>query len=184
MGERKKRMMEAGAETKGKLKEAEAKTSIIKRIGRFLGTLAGIGTGWTLLRELAGLKGRRKLSGIREQLEHNLLAEEGLQKGSFAEVLACWGLKEKDLPNALASLRREAVFGGLLCLFACLAVPFAWQVQDALPDFRFMRFFALPAAGSAALAGFLMLLAALWRHAVLKKRRFVPFLAWLLRRRC
>ena len=183
MGERKK-MLEAGAAPREKAGEGKAKPSIIKRIGRFLGTLAGIGTGWTLLRELAGLKGRGKLSGIREQLEHNLLAEEGLQKGSFAEVLACWGLQEKDLPNALASLRREAVFGGLLCLFACLAVPFAWQGQDALPAFRFMRFFALPAAGSAALAGLLMLLAALWRQAVLKKRRFVPFLAWLLRRRC
>ncbi len=156
--------------------------SFMHKIGRGLLRLAGLGTGIAFIRCTAGaFAGPQQadqgiLQRIKALLHTNLLHEDDLLKGSFASVLACWGLAEEDLPCAVKNLGREAVCGAVLLLVSLCALAGAFLLP--VPFFC-LRLLAAAASSSMALAGLLLLLSSLWRRSVLQKRQFVPFAAWL-----
>lgn len=159
--------------------------SFVRKAGSALLRLTGLGSGIAFIRCTAGaLAGRQQadqaeqgiMQRIKALLYANLLHEDDLLKGSFASVLACWGLAEEDLPCAVKNLGREALCGAVLLLVSLCALAGAFLLPV---PFAFLRFFAAAASASMALAGLLLLLASLWRRSVLQKRHFVSFTTWL-----
>ncbi len=163
-------------------------TSFIHKTVRGLLHLTGLGPGIAFIRCTAGAfakngpyAGRQQadqgfLQRLRALLQANFLHEDDLLKGSFAAVLASWGLAEEDLPRAVKNLGREALCGTVLFFVSLCALAGAFLLPV---PFAFLRFFAVAASTSMALAGLLLLLSSLWRRSVLQKRQFVPFAAWL-----
>lgn len=177
-------------------------TSFLHKAGSALLRLTGLGTGIAFVRYTAGdfaqgapvqdapdagsqHAGQGMLQRLMALLHANLLHEAELAKGSFASVLASWGLAEDDLPCAVRNLAREALCG--LLLFAVSLCAMAGAFLLPVPA-AFLRILAVAASASMALAGLLLLLSSLWRRSVLQRRQFVPFAAWLspagCRKRC
>ena len=159
--------------------------SFVRKAGSALLRLTGLGSGIAFIRCTAGaFAGPQQadqadqgiLQRIKALLYANLLHEDDLLKGSFASVLACWGLAEGDLPCAVKNLGREALCGAVLLLVSLCAMAGAFLLPV---PFAFLRFFAAAASASMALAGLLLLLSSLWRRSVLQKRHFVSFTTWL-----
>ncbi|MDO4840567.1 MAG: hypothetical protein Q3990_07850 [Desulfovibrionaceae bacterium] len=183
-------------QTPEKGQQAGHATSFIRKIGRGLLHLAGLGTGIAFLRSTAEAfvkgscspgspYGEQGFAQAKKLLQANLLHEDELVKAPFASVLSSWGLAEEDLPSAVHNLGREAWCGAVLLLVSLCAL--AGALLFPMPSFC-LRFFAAAASASMSLAGLLLLLSSMWRRSVLQKRHFVPFAAWIClagcRRRC
>ena len=119
-----------------------------------------------------------------------------LEAAPFAATLRHWGLAEEELPQALAFWRLEALAGFGLSAFALatlaaglwmgqapgvaagasqrMAYGMAWSMAELAA-----LHLAHLAKASMALAGLALGLAACWRRAVIRGRRFVPFAEWL-----
>ncbi len=163
-------------------------TSFLHKAGRVLLRLTGLGTGITFVRCTAkaltqalpdadsSQAGQGFWQRVQVLLHANLLHEAELANGSFASLLASWGLAEDDLPCAVQNLAREALCGTVL--FAVSLCAMAGALCLPMPT-TLLRILAASASASMALAGLLLLLSSLWRRSVLQRRQFVPFVAWL-----
>lgn len=151
-----------------------ARAGLLSRLGNW----AGLGPGLDLARDVRSL-GRRPaalLGAGRRLLGENLEGEKALLEGDFSRTLRCWRLSEEDLPAYVEEKRRERACGIGLALFSLLAA----ALHLLFPQGGLMpRALAAAAILSMACCGGLLALASSWRIAVCRRRRFVPFLAWL-----
>ncbi len=149
-----------------------------KRLRR-LATSLDSATGFSLARDFAVSLARVSPAAVCRsslaRLRRNLAHERSLAEGDFAVLLARWGLREEDVPGALAALGREARAYGLLALFSLAG--FLGNLLHP-PSGLLLAGLAGLACLSVFVCGLLRALACLWRARVLADRRFFPFTSW------
>ncbi len=145
-----------------------------RRVTRWLSRTAGLGAGLDALRAMPVLHPVRSARAAGRYLRRNLAGQKAMEQADFSSVLEVWGIPPEELSAVRTRLTSGVRAGTGLALFS-LAV-LAAQVWFAPP----LLWLAAPACASMALAGLVMALAAAWRRAVLLRRRFVPFVRWLV----
>ncbi len=145
-----------------------------RRVTRWLSRTAGLGAGFDALRVMPVFHPARTAREAGQCLRGNLAGQKAMERADFSRVLEAWGVTPEELSAVRTRLSSEVRAGTGLALFSLAAL--AAQVWFAPP----LLWLAAPACVSMALAGLVMALAAAWRRAVLLRRRFVPFVRWLV----
>jgi hypothetical protein len=92
----------------------------------------------------------------------------------YEELLARWGIQDESMvPRVLRNLKFRMV---ILCLFALAII---W-IELFHKTATFITYCTIAAA---AFLFFTVLLISIWRITVLKRKKFIPFKDWLLRRK-